>query len=285
MTDVLSESQIRRLHLRGDCYVSLCRGEGWGIGAFDAAAHGNPVVMTAFGGQLDYLKRELAYLVNYELVPVINPQAPLSYSPDQRWAEPDIQHGAQLLRHVRGASRRGELQRPWASERGAGALRRTRGHGGSDSGDGRGASVTTERAHEPSPADHPQPEAEDAAGQELAADPEQQVRTPGLPDRQAQPASTPLIPAGARPPRRRQERLLTPESLDSLQQTLAGDGGRSRRAENCQGVAAHRHGRRGSDGTGILSPQDRARRSSLHPGEDLPGTASRQSRDGGPGTR
>lgn len=100
ITDVLSESQIRRLHLRGDCYVSLCRGEGWGVGAFDAAASGNPVVMTAFGGQLDYLNRELAYLVDYELVPVINPQAPLSYSPDQRWAEPDIQHGAQQLREV-----------------------------------------------------------------------------------------------------------------------------------------------------------------------------------------
>jgi glycosyltransferase involved in cell wall biosynthesis len=80
--------------------VSLCRGEGWGIGAFDAAAHGNPVVMTAFGGQLDYLNRDLAYLVNYGLVPVINPQAPLSYSPDQRWAEPDIRHGAQQLRDV-----------------------------------------------------------------------------------------------------------------------------------------------------------------------------------------
>jgi glycosyltransferase involved in cell wall biosynthesis len=100
ITEVLSEGEIRRLHLRGDCYVSLCRGEGWGIGAFDAATYGNPVVMTAFGGQLDYLSRDLAYLVDYELVPVINPQAPLSYSPDQRWAEPDIQHGAQQLREV-----------------------------------------------------------------------------------------------------------------------------------------------------------------------------------------
>jgi glycosyltransferase involved in cell wall biosynthesis len=100
ITEVLSENEIRRLHLRGDCYVSLCRGEGWGIGAFDAASHGNPVVMTAFGGQLDYLTRELAYLVDYELVPVINPQAPHSYSPDQRWAEPSIQHGAQQLREV-----------------------------------------------------------------------------------------------------------------------------------------------------------------------------------------
>jgi len=100
VTDVLSDDEIRQLHIRGDCYVSLCRGEGWGIGAFDAAAHGNPVVMTAFGGQLDYLDRELAYLVDYKLVPVINPAAPRSYSPDQLWAEPDIRHGAQQLRDV-----------------------------------------------------------------------------------------------------------------------------------------------------------------------------------------
>lgn len=100
ITEELSEYEIRGLHLRGDCYVSLCRGEGWGIGAFDAASYGNPVVMTAFGGQLDYLSSDLAYLVDYELVPVINPQAPLSYSPDQRWAEPSIQHGAHQLREV-----------------------------------------------------------------------------------------------------------------------------------------------------------------------------------------
>jgi len=100
ITDVQSESEIRRLHARGDCYVSLCRCEGWGLGAFDAAAHGNPVVMTGFGGQLDYLDRDLAYLVGYELVPVINPRAPLSYSPDQRWAEPDVAHGARLLRDI-----------------------------------------------------------------------------------------------------------------------------------------------------------------------------------------
>jgi glycosyltransferase involved in cell wall biosynthesis len=100
MTSVVSEQAIDDLHRRGDCYVSLCRGEGWGIGAFDAAAHGKPVVMTGFGGQLDYLDRNLAYLVNYSLVPVNDPTAPKSYAPDQQWAEPDIVHGAKLLRGV-----------------------------------------------------------------------------------------------------------------------------------------------------------------------------------------
>src|SRR5690606_26421535 len=49
LTGVWSDGEIRALHLDGDCYVSLCRGEGWGLGAFDAATYGNPVVMTGFG--------------------------------------------------------------------------------------------------------------------------------------------------------------------------------------------------------------------------------------------
>ena len=40
---------------RGDCYLTLARGEGWGIGAFDASAYGNPVVATGWGGFLEYL--------------------------------------------------------------------------------------------------------------------------------------------------------------------------------------------------------------------------------------
>jgi glycosyltransferase involved in cell wall biosynthesis len=100
MTSVVTDQAIDELHRRGDCYVSLCRGEGWGIGAFDAASQGKPVVMTGFGGQLDYLDRNLAYLVNYSLVPVDEPAAPKSYSPDQQWAEPDVAHGARLLRAV-----------------------------------------------------------------------------------------------------------------------------------------------------------------------------------------
>jgi hypothetical protein len=69
------------------------------LGAFDAAAHCNPVVMTGFGGQLDFLSPS-PYLVNFELVPVLDPQGFPSYSPDQRWAEPDIDHAAALLREV-----------------------------------------------------------------------------------------------------------------------------------------------------------------------------------------
>lgn len=99
ITRELTHDQISDLHRRGDCFVSLCRSEGWGLDAFDAAAHGNPVVITGFGGQLDYLAGSPG-LVDFELVPVDDPAGLPSYAPDQHWADPDIDHGAALLRSV-----------------------------------------------------------------------------------------------------------------------------------------------------------------------------------------
>jgi glycosyltransferase involved in cell wall biosynthesis len=99
VTRPLTDDDILALHGRGDCFVSLCRSEGWGLGAFDAAAFSNPVVTTGFGGHLDFLAGS-PYLVDFDLVPVHDPVGYPSYAPDQHWAEPDVDHGAALLRHV-----------------------------------------------------------------------------------------------------------------------------------------------------------------------------------------
>jgi len=96
----INAGEIFSLHSRGDCYISLCRSEGWGLGAFNAAALGKPVIMTGFGGQLDYLLPEYAYLVDYTLVPVEDINGRPSYCKDQRWAEPSLSHASFLLRHV-----------------------------------------------------------------------------------------------------------------------------------------------------------------------------------------
>ena len=101
VTRALSNSEVAAMHLHGDCYVSLCRSEGFGLGAFDAAAHGNPVVTTGFGGHLDYLAGS-PYLVDFKLVRVIHPAGLPSYAPEQRWADPDLGHGSALLRRIAG---------------------------------------------------------------------------------------------------------------------------------------------------------------------------------------
>lgn len=75
--------RIAGLHTRGDCYVALSPGEGWGLGALDAAAYGNPVVMNSWGAQLTSLDTESAFLVDDQLEPV------------QR-----LEHAVELLRRV-----------------------------------------------------------------------------------------------------------------------------------------------------------------------------------------
>lgn len=100
LTGCLSRQDISRLHARGDCYISLSHGEGWNMGAFDAAAHGKPVIITGFGGQTDYLPRQSAYFVDYHLTTVQDDLGKPSFTEDQRWAEPSIEHASALMREV-----------------------------------------------------------------------------------------------------------------------------------------------------------------------------------------
>jgi hypothetical protein len=97
--DDWTPERVAGLHQRGDCYVSLSHGEGWGLGAFDAAAYGNPVVMTNWGGQLAFLDPDFAFLVEYDLEPARH-FLPRSYGPDQRWAVPRLEHAVAVLREI-----------------------------------------------------------------------------------------------------------------------------------------------------------------------------------------
>lgn len=101
-----TEAQIEALQARGDCYVSLHRGEGWCYPLFDAASRGTPVVATNYSGPLDYLNPQEHRLVQYESAPVN--QAYVYYHPGMRWAEPDLTHAAEQMRwvyHNRAAAR------------------------------------------------------------------------------------------------------------------------------------------------------------------------------------
>jgi len=100
ITDELDDDAMLALHAAGDCYVSLTRSEGWGIGAFDAGRFGRPVIMTGYGGQMDYLQGSGAFVVDYRVVPVRDREGKGSYTDDQQWAEPDRAHAASLMRRA-----------------------------------------------------------------------------------------------------------------------------------------------------------------------------------------
>ena len=95
--DGIDGGWIDCLHSLGDTYVSLARAEGWGMGAFEAAALGRPVLMTGWSGQLDYLGRDHPGLIGGSLEPIDWPGT--SYTTDQRWAVADIQDARAKMRY------------------------------------------------------------------------------------------------------------------------------------------------------------------------------------------
>ena len=102
VTDTWSDARIAALHARGDCYVSLTRTEGWGLGAYEAAQAAKPIIMTGHGGQLDFLPAELSYHVDHHLVPfqeLANPNIQFDVQGAQ-WAEPDLASAGRLMRQV-----------------------------------------------------------------------------------------------------------------------------------------------------------------------------------------
>lgn len=99
--ETLSIGEMRALHGRGDCFVSLARAEGWGLGAFEAAQLGKPVIMTGYGGQRDFLDPALAHLIDYDMVAVHEPTWSANYRDTDRWAEPSLPQAVAAMKAVR----------------------------------------------------------------------------------------------------------------------------------------------------------------------------------------
>jgi len=93
-----SEEQIEALHRRGDCYLSLHRGEGWAYPLFDAVCRGRPAVATGYSGPLEYLSSDAHALVRCSPVAVRQPY--VYYHSRMKWAEPDVGHAAEQLRFI-----------------------------------------------------------------------------------------------------------------------------------------------------------------------------------------
>lgn len=98
--DDVSGRTIDVLHAVGDCFVSLTHGEGWGMGAYDAATLGKPILITGWGGHLDFLGADYPGLIAYAMAPVSGWLPDASYRPDQQWAIADTQDAARLMRRM-----------------------------------------------------------------------------------------------------------------------------------------------------------------------------------------
>jgi glycosyltransferase involved in cell wall biosynthesis len=81
-----------------DCYVSLHRSEGFGLGLAESMFLGKPVIGTAWSGNIDFMTPFNSCLVNYRLVQLGATYGP--YEAYQHWAEPDIEHAAHFMRKL-----------------------------------------------------------------------------------------------------------------------------------------------------------------------------------------
>ena len=71
-----------------DCYVSLHRSEGMGLGMLEAMALGKPVIATRYGGNLDFMTEDNSMLVDFQLKSLKEDALP--YKKGWFWADPEL---------------------------------------------------------------------------------------------------------------------------------------------------------------------------------------------------
>jgi glycosyltransferase involved in cell wall biosynthesis len=90
------------LYAACDAFVLPSRGEGWGLPYMEAMAMGKPTIGTRWGGNLEFMTEENAFLIDIDGLRQVDGEQvadnPLYHG--QRWAEPSLQKTAALLRYV-----------------------------------------------------------------------------------------------------------------------------------------------------------------------------------------
>lgn len=94
----LTGQQLHALMAACDCYVSLHRSEGFGLTMAEAMAIGKPVIGTGYSGNVDFMNADNSYLVDFTISRV-GPDCEI-YPPEGEWADPSVEHAAQLMRTV-----------------------------------------------------------------------------------------------------------------------------------------------------------------------------------------
>lgn len=95
----MDRGEVNGLLDNTDCFVSLHRSEGFGLGLAEAMHLGKPVIGTNWSGNKDFMNEENSCLVDYSIVSVGEDWGP--YKGYQQWAEPSIEHAARHMREVR----------------------------------------------------------------------------------------------------------------------------------------------------------------------------------------
>ena len=95
---VYTDNQIKNLVRCCDCFISLHRAEGFGLGMAEAMYLGKPVIGTGYSGNLDFMTRDNSCLIDYELIAVEKDQYP--FAEGQVWADPDKEQAVHYMQNL-----------------------------------------------------------------------------------------------------------------------------------------------------------------------------------------
>jgi glycosyltransferase involved in cell wall biosynthesis len=96
--ETLSREDIYALEATSDCFVSLHRSEGFGLGLAECMYLGKPVIGTHWSGNADCMTVENSCPVGFRLIPLEQDHGP--YARGQRWADPDLDEAAVYMRRL-----------------------------------------------------------------------------------------------------------------------------------------------------------------------------------------
>ena len=93
-----SKPEIDSLINAVDCFVSLHRSEGFGLGPAEAMSLGKSVILTNWSGSTDYTDADHCLPIDYQLITLEQDYGP--YLKGQRWAEPSIEDASAAMRKL-----------------------------------------------------------------------------------------------------------------------------------------------------------------------------------------
>lgn len=95
----MRKPQVMALYRACDCFVSLHRAEGFGRCLAEALLLKLQLIATSYSGNMDYCAEPRVGLVRHHLRPLRSDE--YFWSHGQSWAEPDVDHAAELMRDIR----------------------------------------------------------------------------------------------------------------------------------------------------------------------------------------
>ena len=97
----LNHDEIYSMHYHFDCYLSLTHTEGFGLSIYEAYNQKKKIIVTGYGGHVEYLGEDYSGLVKYKKSPVNSYITQQHYLDEEYvWADADENHAIELMQNT-----------------------------------------------------------------------------------------------------------------------------------------------------------------------------------------